>query len=195
MDFTVKRNKLNFLRMPEFLKVLMPEDVNQFKTILEDGFWRFHEELYIEEQGMPPITKLRIEFVEVIGDNPQDKHIQCETSAEFMSYWLYGISDPITGKRNYGGLIEDGKMEFDVANHTADLEIGVCDRFSKKITVTRYRDVIPFSITSNQLSAHKLYAPIVVDGQNMYKREFIFSAIKETIPVEDSTLSDASLYI
>ena len=52
---------------------------------------------------------------------------------EVLHFWVNGISDLQSGFAHYGGLIQDGKLAYKQANHTAEFIYVVTDRTGMKV--------------------------------------------------------------
>lgn len=121
--------RIFFVRMPAFMKTILPNKTKNFKHLLEYGF-----------VGVDGIQNLTMEFDQMTGgysgrsldvatlakDETNEITIklyefQGSPVREYTNMWVTGISDPYTGIGHYHGAMEkDPTLLYSQANHTAE---------------------------------------------------------------------------
>ncbi len=122
-------SRIFFVKMPVFMKSIMPNKTKNFKHIMEYGF-----------KSIDGIQNLQMEFEQITGGYAGRSFeiptiLKDETNAitikvqemsgspirEYVEMWLTGISDPHTGMAHYHGAMDGPyNIEYTQSNHTAE---------------------------------------------------------------------------
>lgn len=121
--------RIFFVRMPAFMKTILPNKTKNFKHILEYG-----------NVGIDGIQNLTMDFEQMTGgyagrsldvatlakDETNEMTVklyefQGSPVREYTNMWITGISDPYTGLGHYHGAMDkDPTLVYSQANHTAE---------------------------------------------------------------------------
>lgn len=122
-------SRIFFVKMPVYMKAIMPNKTKNFKHIMEYGF-----------KSIDGIQNLQMEFEQITGGYAGRSFeiptiLKDETNAitikvqemsgspirEYVEMWLTGISDPQTGMAHYHGAMDAPyNIEYAQSNHTAE---------------------------------------------------------------------------
>jgi len=133
--------RLFMVRKPNLFNKILSDEFNKFKHILEYG-----------NTGISGINDVDLSSTQIKGgyvgrefdiptlatDSTNGFSIKTfEFSGspirEVLHFWVNGISDLQSGFAHYGGLIQDGKLAYKQANHTAEFIYVVTDRTGMKV--------------------------------------------------------------
>jgi len=122
--------RIFFIKMPPFMKTILPEKTKQFKHLLEYGF-----------VGIDGLQNISMEFEQVTGgyagrqfeiptvakDETNSLTVKVYEQAgspvrEYTDMWISGIADPYTGLGHYHGALEiaSAGLTYSQVNHSGE---------------------------------------------------------------------------
>ncbi|MMZ42323.1 hypothetical protein D1872_38440 [compost metagenome] len=121
--------RIFFVRMPAFMKAIMPNKTKSFRHIMEYGFTGVDgiQNLTMDyEQMTGGYSGRSLDVATVAKDETNEITVklyefQGSPVREYTNMWLTGISDPYTGLGHYHGAMDrDATLQYSQANHTAE---------------------------------------------------------------------------
>ena len=126
-------NRIFITRMPEFMKYIMPDQTKWFKHILETMFTEITglQDATMEFASIQGgVNGNEIEIPTILKDGTNEITITVPEQSgsvvrEYISTWLYGVSDRISGYSRYCGLLDSkeantGNLTYAQCNHTME---------------------------------------------------------------------------
>lgn len=126
-------NRIFITRMPEFMKYIMPDQTKWFKHILETMFTEITGLADATMEFVPlagGVNGNEIQIPTILKDSTDEITITVPEQSgsvvrEFISTWLYGIADRISGYSRYCGILDSkenntGNLTYAQCNHTME---------------------------------------------------------------------------
>lgn len=133
--------RLFMVRKPNLFNKILTDEFNKFKHILEygnTGIGGLGDVDLASTQIKGGYVGREFDIPTLATDGTSGLNIKTfEFSGsplrEVLHFWINSISDLQSGFAHYGGLIQDGKLSYKQANHTAEFIYVVTDRTGMKV--------------------------------------------------------------